>query len=147
LPPRPATSAPVSADSPTEALDRAGVASLARRSDWVVHADIASRSSRWVDGNIETTYQVVVRESLLGEGPETFNLTLPGGEAPNGAPIAQYVRGTPEFADGEEVVLFLRRDFTEDWAAIDEARRQVGLEPFRFHPDSGLATSPRIVGR
>lgn len=120
---------------------------MVKRADWIIHADIASSESRWAGGNIETSYQVNVRESLKGDGPATFELTVKGGQAPNGAPIAQYVAGTAQMGAGEEVVLFLRKDFTEKLESLNSKREQAGLEPMRFSANSRLAASPRIVGK
>jgi hypothetical protein len=119
---------------------------LVAKADWVVHAEARAGTARWVGGNIETTYAFSTRESLIGEGPEEFELTVLGGRIP-GSPIAQHVREEAQFVAGEEVVLFLRRDTGEQVARLNEARAAAGLQPLAFPADSKRATSPRLVGK
>jgi hypothetical protein len=104
---------------------------LARDSDAVVRGTVTSRAAAWAgDGKkIFTTVRVRVSEVWAGSAPGNAELELvvPGGEV---GEWGQRVSGAPAFADGEEVVVFLRRDgkaaFRVNGLALGKFRVEAG---------------------
>lgn len=127
-------------------LKASGLDALVDRSDFIVHARVGERTARWVNKNIESSYQIDVVETLKGRGPASFELTVLGGDAPGGAPIGQYVRGAARLSPGEEVILFLRTDTAERLRRANARRLAAGQRELRIHPESRLATSFAVAG-
>jgi len=132
----------------------ASVETLARRADLVVRAraerSVAAASA---DGKqIHTVTTLRGAERLKGEAGEVIEVRTPGGTL---GEITQVVHGAPSFTQGEEVVLFLRREaaarFTvhglslgkfeivraADGAAVVRQRFAAGLE--LLEPDGRIA--------
>lgn len=126
------------------------MAELAQSSDEIVHGTVEKVEASFRNGRIETDATIAVREGFKGtryslgrnkvaENPAQaprFTLTTLGGTLPN-IPIAQHMSFTPNFAQGEEVVLFLR------YPESDPVKRDKALS---IRPNSKLPVSPRIVG-
>lgn len=127
-------------------LKATGLDALIDRSDYVVHARVGRRTAQWVNKNIESTYAISVQSTLKGSGPAEFELTVLGGDAPDGAPIGQYVRGAARLSPGEEVILFLRTDTEERLLKANARRMSAGMRPILVDPRSKLATSFAVTG-
>jgi hypothetical protein len=127
-------------------LEASGLDRLAARADYVVHARVGAQSAAWVNKNIETSSMIAVENKLKGDGPDQFELTVLGGDAPDGLPVGQYVRGAARLFEGEEVILFLKTDTQQRVNEVNARRASNGLEPIRVAPESKLATSFRVVG-
>jgi hypothetical protein len=86
----------------------ADVESLAAAADAVVHAQVTRRSSAWAPGGGQIVTTVVLRPLEIWKGDPAGEIVVlvPGGEV---GELSQVVQGAAAFADGEEVVVFLRR--------------------------------------
>lgn len=86
-------------------LRRMDLAELVDAAERVVHARVVDQRSYWDEGLMQiftdTTFDVL--EEAKGEGPRTVTITLMGGRV---GIIDTVVAGTPNFAMGEEAVLF-----------------------------------------
>lgn len=84
------------------------VEKLARESDAVVRGRVtAARAQRSDDGlRIFTTFTLRARAVLRGKAPALSRVRVPGGVV---GKMGQRVDAAPRLAEGEEVVLFLRR--------------------------------------
>lgn len=106
---------------------------LARDSDAVVRGTVTAREAAWAgDGKkIFTTVRLRVSEVWAGSarGNTEVEVVVPGGEV---GEWGQRVAGAPVFAEGEEVVVFLRRDGPA-------AFRVNGLALGKFTVESGEA--------
>ena len=82
------------------------VEDLTDKADLVVRGKVLSQESQWTRaGRIVTTVHVVVDAGLKGQAPKTIDVEHRGGHV---GKIAQQVEGEVAFADGEEVLLFLK---------------------------------------
>ena len=89
----------------------ADVATLTRASDAVVHARVVHSSSAWgaggpASGVIYTRVTLAPIEWWKGGALPAVTVRVPGGAV---GEIDQTVQGVARFAEGEEVVVFLRR--------------------------------------
>jgi hypothetical protein len=85
----------------------AGFSEMVTASDLVVHGRVTAIRPQLVGDRrtIETVVTVAVVDALKGQSGETVYFRVPGGQ------VGRYRRimpGAPEFAEGDEVVLFLR---------------------------------------
>lgn len=89
-------------------LVHADLPALSRGAHAIVRATVASVDARWnADrSRIITEVRLEVSEVLKGEALETVILVQPGGVVGD---VGQRVAGTPGFARGEDVLLFLER--------------------------------------
>jgi hypothetical protein len=100
------------------------VPALTQGADWVVHGQVLRTEPRWIPGTgrLVTTVEVSVEEVMKGTAMHsTVQVVLPGGTLGG---ICQHVIGTPAFAPGDEVVLFLAKG--------GEGPRLVGLSQGGF---------------
>jgi hypothetical protein len=109
----------------------------------IVHGRVVDVRADWIDGrrSIETFVTVEADEYFKGGRGDTITIRVPGGQLGRYRTI--FV-GAPEFARGDEVVLFLRT--YGDRTAI------VGLSQgaFRVMPDRTghrIVTSPVVMGK
>ncbi len=86
----------------------ANVEELARRAEHIVRGTVLSSAASWTpDGKqIVTITRISVDRALKGRGPAVVEVRTPGGAVGD---LAQKVVGAPEFAPGEQVIVFLRR--------------------------------------
>ncbi|MGI5864757.1 MAG: hypothetical protein ACOX6T_22285 [Myxococcales bacterium] len=82
------------------------VETLSRRADLVVQGTALSSESSFVNGQIQTVTRVRVDCALKGQAPAVVEVRTPGGRVGD---LGQMVTGAPQFAPGEEVIVFLRR--------------------------------------
>jgi hypothetical protein len=102
------------------------------KSDAVIVGHVTgSRAAKNPQGNIATTYDVRVEEVIKGAAGMTIRVTEPGGTV-NGE--THIVFGTPAFASGERVLLFL------DGQDGNYATTDLGLGAFRFAQDTAGVT-------
>jgi hypothetical protein len=85
----------------------AGFSDMVTASDLVVHGRVTAVRPQLAGDRrlIETVVSVAVVDALKGQPGETIYFRVPGGQ------VGRYRRimpGAPEFAEGDEVVLFLR---------------------------------------
>jgi hypothetical protein len=87
---------------------------LTRSSGLIVHGRVLRRWSAWDAAHrfIWTHYAVEVTESIKGAPAATVTISEPGGVV--GRDMLR-VAGAPEYADREEVVVFLRRTAVGYW--------------------------------
>jgi hypothetical protein len=79
---------------------------LATASDVVLHARVASLQASEVAGRISTEVELAPLSWWKGAAvAASVRVRVPGGAVGN---VAQVVHGAPSFAEGEEVVVFLR---------------------------------------
>jgi hypothetical protein len=115
---------------------------LVHESQQIVHGTVVDRRAEWLPGRrgIETLVSVRVMDRLKGAGGEIVTFRVPGGRM--GRYRSVFV-GAPEFADGDEVILFLT-------ARIPALPTIVGLTQglFRVQSDSTGArrVMPPLVG-
>ena len=83
---------------------------LARSAPVIVRATVVSQEARLETVGGKTwpfTFVTLARlETIRGSVPEAFSVRLPGGKVGD---FVSWVAGTPRFATGGEVVLFLER--------------------------------------
>ncbi len=98
----------VAASLPARAtvVEPMGVETLSDRADLVVQGTALSSESSFVRGQIQTVTRVRVHCALKGQAPGVVEVRTPGGRVGD---LGQMVAGAPQFAPGEEVVVFLRR--------------------------------------
>ena len=86
----------------------ADIPSLTAASDAVVHAQVVSTSAAYGEGGgqIFTTVKLQVVEAWKGQPGAALSVLVPGGAV---GELAQNVQGAASFAEGEEVVVFLKR--------------------------------------
>jgi hypothetical protein len=79
---------------------------LAQRAGRIVLARCLSASTERAESGIETRYRFAVDQIVKGDTSATVELLLPGGLLDG---VRTRVPGMPDFAPGDEVVLFLSR--------------------------------------
>jgi PKD repeat protein len=83
---------------------------LARSAPLIVRATVVSQSSRLEPvGGTRRPFTIVTLaalEKIKGDVPDTFSVRLPGGKVGD---AISWVPGTPAFASGKEMILFLER--------------------------------------
>jgi hypothetical protein len=109
---------------------------LVKGADAICIGKCIKKSSRFVDHNIVTTVEIAVSEYIKGDLGKTITLAIIGGEIEEPLPLAQRVMGTPNFLEGEEVLLFL--------AAPKKGARGLASDPKSL--SFQLASSPDVVG-
>ncbi len=89
-------------------LPRLDLPDLARNAELILHGRILRHWSEWDAAHkfIWTHYILTVSERWKGQAAESVTISEPGGTA--GGAVMK-IAGAPEHADGEEVVVFLRR--------------------------------------
>jgi hypothetical protein len=81
---------------------------MAQGATFIVIGQCTETQSQWAGRNLYTLATVLVTESLKGAPPQTLKIAIPGGIDSNRRfPIAMTYAGAPQFAPGEEVVVFL----------------------------------------
>ncbi|MBI5069631.1 MAG: hypothetical protein HZB56_15465 [Deltaproteobacteria bacterium] len=84
----------------------ATVEELARSADLVVRGTVEARQARFHGARIYTTLRIRASAAWKGSAAEVVEVEIPGGVVGD---VGQKVSGVAAFAEGEEVVLFLRR--------------------------------------
>lgn len=84
----------------------ATVEELARGADLVVRGTVEGREARFHGSRIYTTLRIRPAAAWKGSAAEVVEVRIPGGVVGD---QGQKVAGVAAFAEGEEVVLFLRR--------------------------------------
>jgi len=109
--------------------------------DEVVVVVCQAKSCDWVNGNLVTSHDLRVSETLVGarRPGETIRLSLVGGDSPNLLPISQRSPELPTISDGEEMVLFLRDPSTPPRSL----KGRVEAPPA---PSTATGNSPVVVG-
>jgi hypothetical protein len=123
----------------------ASVEDLARSSELVVHGRVVGTTARWTEdgGRIFSFVEVEVLDAWRGTAGRRITVAVPGGQVDG---VGQRVSGAPDFQQGEEIVVFLRR-------AEAGAHRVNGLAQGKFRvvgsearPDlSGLEVHPAPI--
>jgi len=81
---------------------------MAQGAQLIVIGECTGTQSQWAGRNLYTLATVSVTESLKGAAPGTLRVAIPGGIDSNRRfPIAMTYPGAPQFALGEEVIVFL----------------------------------------
>src|SRR4051794_30050332 len=84
----------------------------------VVGTAVESHSQFTPQGGVETVTSIAVDETIKGSADATIFVTEPGGTIGN---IAMVIAGAPRFADGEKVLLFLKKTGRDRWSVADLA--------------------------
>ena len=109
------------------------VEELTQKSDLVVRGHVTSQESAWTrSGRIVTTVHLAVDSSLKGQAPATVDIRHTGGHVGD---VGQQVSGEVAFANGEEVVVFLRRR-----PGSTTAFGVVGMSQGKFRVDRATST-------
>ncbi len=118
-------------------LIKKNLAQLAAESERVVIAEVGVQRGAYAKGTrvIFTYTQLNVVSTLKGENTGTLELAEVGGTVGN---ITTVVVGMPRFAEGERVLLFLKKDVLGQW-------RTHGCVQGRFDVIDNLATGERLV--
>jgi hypothetical protein len=89
-------------------LVRADVPALTQIADSVVRGTVARISTRWSGDHMRilTDVEIRVQEVMKGQALRSLIVVNPGGVIGD---LGQRVAGTPEFSEGEEVILFLEQ--------------------------------------
>lgn len=106
-------------------LARMDLRELARQSAYIARARCVNTTGQSSSRLIWTLSTFVVTEAWKGNPPSPFTIRLPGGEA---AGRRVTVEGAPQFAVGEEVVLFLSTDTGRQMTIVSWAQGT-----FRIH--------------
>ncbi len=87
---------------------RADLPALTHVADTVVRGTVSRLSTRWSGDHMRilTDVEIRVQEVLKGEPRRTLTVVNPGGVIGD---LGQRVAGTPDFTEGEEVILFLEQ--------------------------------------
>ncbi|MGY8823167.1 MAG: hypothetical protein ACKVJG_04395 [Candidatus Latescibacterota bacterium] len=85
-------------------LQRFGLEELVHNAERIVVAVCQKSESVLVNGRIYTHYSFTIGETVKGNGKQTLELHLPGGQSQG---LQSRIAGMPTFAVGEEIVLFL----------------------------------------
>jgi hypothetical protein len=111
------------------------VEALARRSDAVVRGSVQGVEAAWASDGRHVRTRVTLRRisTWRGAAPAVLVVEVPGGRVGD---VAQSVAGAPEFAPGEEVVVFLR-------ATSPGRFRVLGLATGKFRVEGPQAV-PRL---
>ena len=81
---------------------------MAQSAALIIIGECTGTQSQWAGRNLFTLATVSVTESLKGAAPENVTVAIPGGVDSNRRfPIAMTYAGAPQFAPGEEVLVFL----------------------------------------
>ncbi|RLB54420.1 MAG: hypothetical protein DRJ42_09200 [Deltaproteobacteria bacterium] len=124
-------------------LEEVSLEDMALRSDAIVHGVVVSTGTRLVmdDEGAEphtlTTIRVI--ESLKGDLGSTVIVRERGGETQG---RGMWIAGTPRYAVGEEVVVFLER-----WTTRPNALRTFGMIQGKFRVRHTLGGGPASVER
>jgi hypothetical protein len=81
---------------------------MAQVATLIVRGECTGTQSQWAGRNLYTLTTVSVTESFKGDPPVNLTIAVPGGIDSNRRfPIAMTYAGAPQFALGEEVIVFL----------------------------------------
>jgi len=122
-------------------LQRLDLDDLTAQSSAVVHAEIVGKRAEWNESRnvIYTVYTVRPIEYLKGRLGPVFELHEPGGELDG---LRMAIAAVPEFAVGQEAVLFV-------WTDARGKHQVIGFEQgslaVRTDPQSGLKVVSRSV--
>jgi hypothetical protein len=100
-------------------LVRMDLSALARSADLIVRARLTGSETRWENGAIWTFADFAVIEPLKGAPLATVRVRLPGGRTGH---METRIEGVPQFAAGEEAVLFLERTSAGDYGITSWAQ-------------------------
>src|SRR5262245_37311626 len=104
----------------------------------VVGTAMESHAQFTTAGGIETLTTITVDEIIKGDVAATVTIAEPGGAVGN---IAMIIPGSPQFAPGEKVLLFLKRTGAERWSTAD-----LSVGKFAFHSETDMTILQRDVG-
>jgi hypothetical protein len=115
------------------------VENLAREADAVVRGKVQRRVSRWSEDGRHIFTLVTVRVGAVwrGSAPGRITVRVPGGEV---GEVGQITDAAPEFADGEEVVLFLAREDGDTFRVHGLALGKFRVAKGEARPDLGHIT-------
>jgi hypothetical protein len=121
-------------------LRAAEVEELARRAEHIVRGTVLSSTAAWTpDGKqIHTVTRISVARALKGRGPAVVEVRTPGGSVGD---LAQKVIGAPEFAPGEEVIVFLHRHGSSSRYGVEG----FSLGKFTVVPGQGQARAALVT--
>lgn len=89
-------------------MEKLSHADLVDQSSQCLVATVVDRQSSYADGRFETTVTLEVEQYILGDGPTTVELTLPGGSAEvNGVMVGEVNTGAPMLFGDSRGVFFL----------------------------------------
>jgi hypothetical protein len=100
-------------------LVRMDLGALAWSAELIIRARFTGSETRWENGAIWTFADFAVIEPLKGAPPATVRVRLPGGRTGH---MGTRIEGVPQFATGEEAVLFLERTSAGDYGITSWAQ-------------------------
>ena len=124
-------------------VQRLSLEQLARQADLIVKGRIQDIRNQTSQDRSAITTVVVLPIEKQWKGPNVSMVTVrqPGGSA---GEITQRVMGLPEFAVGEEVVLFLRKQADGRYATVGGKQ---GKFTVRINPQSGKEMIEDLTGK
>lgn len=124
-------------------LEEVSLEDMTRDADAIVHGVVVSSGTRMVmddDGSEPHTLTTIrIIDSLKGEAGETITIRERGGVTQAGG---MWISGTPRYAAGEEVIVFLER-----WTTRPNALRTFGMVQGKFRVRHALGGGPASVER
>jgi hypothetical protein len=109
-------------------LVRMDLNALAHSAEIIVRARCIRSEARWESQSIWTFDDFDVLETFKGVSSQTLRVRLPGGRVDH---VETRVQGVPQFASGEEAVLFVERTSAGDYGVTCWAQGT-----FRIHRES-----------
>lgn len=109
-------------------LVRMDLNALAHSAEIIVRARCAHSEARWESQSVWTFDDFDVLEIFKGASPQILRVRLPGGRVGR---LEVKVEGVPQFANGEEAVLFVERTSAGDYGVTSWAQGT-----FRIHRES-----------
>lgn len=100
-------------------LVRMDLNALAHSAEIIVRARCIHSEARWDSQTIWTFEDFDVLETFKGASPQILRVRLPGGRVGR---LEVKVEGVPQFANGEEAVLFVERTSTGDYGVTSWAQ-------------------------
>jgi len=89
-------------------MEKLSHADLVDQSSMCLVGTVVDRQSSYADGRFQTTVTLEVEQYILGQGPATIELTLPGGHAEvNGFLVGEVNTGAPMLLGDSRGVFFL----------------------------------------
>jgi len=116
-------------------LVRYDLAGLTRNAACVFVGTCKEVSGELIDGRPYTRFRFAVDQVVKGQAPAELEVRLPGGEQQG---VRVHLAGMPQFAPGEEVVLFLTEADPQGHAW------PVGLGQGKFRVARDAAAKPRV---
>jgi hypothetical protein len=115
---------------------------LVSASNVICVAEVEGKASEFVNGRIETTYELRVDDYLLGAMGEAIELRVVGGEVEEPIPMAMVYDGQVVLSEGQDVLLFLEAEVPQQTMSLNSGPLNPAANPAVqvSHGDFGVYT-------